>query len=153
MAEDEEVGFEYEHGEEGDGDGDGFYDVDEKDVSEVKPELQKLYSQHPECILDYVEEVVPKLQQKFVVPGGDNIDLQHRTYPFLTNFERTKIIGLRANQISRGSVPFVHVPKHITDVRDIARLELEQKRLPYIIKRPLPNGTYEYWRLADLLLL
>lgn len=153
MADDEEVGFEYEHGEEGDGDGDGFYDVDEKDVSEVKPELQKLYSQHPECILDYVEEVVPKLQQKFVVPGGDNIDLQHRTYPFLTNFERTKIIGLRANQISRGSVPFVHVPKHITDVRDIARLELEQKRLPYIIKRPLPNGTYEYWRLADLLLL
>jgi DNA-directed RNA polymerase I, II, and III subunit RPABC2 len=153
MAEEEEVGFEYEQGEEGNGDGEGFYDVDEKGASDVKPELQKLYSQHPECILDYVEEIVPKLQQQFIVPGGDKVDVQHRTYPFLTNFERTKIIGLRANQISRGSVPFVHVPKHITDVRDIARLELEQKRLPYIIKRPLPNGTYEYWRLSDLLIL
>ena len=153
MAEEEEVGFEYEQGEEGNGDGEGFYDVDEKGASDVKPELQKLYSQHPECILDYVEETIPKLHQQYAVPGGDKVDVQHRTYPFLTNFERTKIIGLRANQISRGSVPFVHVPKHITDVRDIARLELEQKRLPYIIKRPLPNGTYEYWRLADLLLL
>ena len=151
MADEEEVGFEYDQGEEG-GD-DAFYDVDEKEAPEVKPELQKLYSQHPECILDYVEEIVPKLQQQFIVPGGDKVDVQHRTYPFLTNFERTKIIGLRANQISRGSVPFVHVPKHITDVRDIARLELEQKRLPYIIKRPLPNGTYEYWRLSDLLIL
>jgi DNA-directed RNA polymerase I, II, and III subunit RPABC2 len=151
MADEEEVGFEYDQGEEG-GD-DAFYDVDEKEAAEIKPELQKLYSQHPECILDYVEEIVPKLQQQFIVPGGDKVDVQHRTYPFLTNFERTKIIGLRANQISRGSVPFVHVPKHITDVRDIARLELEQKRLPYIIKRPLPNGTYEYWRLSDLLIL
>jgi DNA-directed RNA polymerase I, II, and III subunit RPABC2 len=151
MADEDEVGFEYDQGEEG-GD-DAFYDVDEKEAAEVKPELQKLYSQHPECILDYVEEIVPKLQQQFIVPGGDKVDVQHRTYPFLTNFERTKIIGLRANQISRGSVPFVHVPKHITDVRDIARLELEQKRLPYIIKRPLPNGTYEYWRLSDLLIL
>jgi DNA-directed RNA polymerase I, II, and III subunit RPABC2 len=87
------------------------------------------------------------------VPGGDQVDPNHRTCPFLTNYERTKIIGLRANQISRGSVPFIVVPKHITDVRDIARLELEQKRLPYIIKRPLPNGTFEYWRLADLLIL
>jgi hypothetical protein len=41
----------------------------------------------------------------------------------------------------------------VTDVKEIARLELEQKRLPFIIKRPLPNGTFEYWRLMDLLLL
>jgi DNA-directed RNA polymerase I, II, and III subunit RPABC2 len=147
MAEDEVVP-EYEEQE----DGDAFYDVDEE-VSDMKPELKKLYQQHPECILDYVEEVISKLQQTLVVPGGDKVDPNHRTCPFLTNYERTKIIGLRANQISRGSVPFIVVPKHITDVRDIARLELEQKRLPYIIKRPLPNGTFEYWRLADLLIL
>jgi DNA-directed RNA polymerase I, II, and III subunit RPABC2 len=41
----------------------------------------------------------------------------------------------------------------MTDVREIARLELEQKKLPFIVKRPLPNGTYEYWRLADLMQL
>jgi len=125
----------------------------EPEKSSTNAELAKLYQQHPECILDYVEDVIPKLNQQYVVPGGDKIDDNHRTYPFLTNFERTKIIGLRANQLSRGSTPFVDVPRHITDVRDIARLELEQKRLPYIIKRPLPNGTFEYWRLIDLLIL
>lgn len=122
-------------------------------VAEMKPELKKLYQQHPECQLDYVEQVLPKLEVSALPSIGDMVDDNHRTYPFLTNFERTKIIGMRANQLSKGSVPFIAVPKHITDVRDIARLELDQKRLPYIIKRPLPNGTYEYWRLADLLIL
>jgi DNA-directed RNA polymerase I, II, and III subunit RPABC2 len=122
-------------------------------VTEMKPELKKLYQQHPECQLDYVEQVVSRLNVKVLPSMGDKVDENHRTYPFLTQYERTKIIGLRANQLSKGSVPFISVPKHITDVRDIARLELEQKRLPYIIKRPLPNGTYEYWRLADLIIL
>lgn len=125
----------------------------EEVASDIKPELKKLYQQHPECNLDYVEQVLPKLDLQYIPVGGDKLDTNHRTYPFLTTFERTKIIGLRSNQLSKGAVPLINVPKHITDVRDIARLELEQKRLPFIVKRPLPNGTFEYWRLTDLLLL
>lgn len=117
---------------------------------DMKPELRKLYQQHPECNMDYVEQVYPKIDLVSVGNGGDK---HHKTYPFLTQFERTKIIGLRANQLSKGAVPFVNVPKHVTDVRDIARLELEQRRIPFIVKRPLPDGTAEYWRLSDLLLL
>ena len=41
----------------------------------------------------------------------------------------------------------------MTDVLEIARLELEQKRLPYIVKRPMPDGTFEYFRLSDLLVV
>lgn len=141
--EDEEWGDNYNETEE----------LPEEVASDIKPELKRLYQQHPECNLDYIEQVIPKIPLQYVPPGGDKADSNHRTYPFLTNFEKTKIIGLRANQISKGSVPFIAVPKHITDVRDIARLELEQKRLPFIIKRPLPNGSFEYWRLADLLIL
>jgi DNA-directed RNA polymerase I, II, and III subunit RPABC2 len=149
---DAEVEVEYDEGE-----WDEEYDeellAEEEVVPDSKPELRRLYQQHPECNLDYIEQVIPKIPLQVIPPGGEKGDINHRTYPFLTNFERTKIIGLRANQISRGSVPFVSVPKHITDVRDIARLELEQKRLPYIIKRPLPDGTFEYWRLSDLMIL
>jgi len=112
-------------------------------VAGIRPELRRLYNQHPELVVDYVETVVPKLSAK----GA------HRTYPFLTLYEKTKIIGLRANQLSKGARPYVPVPDHITSVRDIARMELEQKRLPFIVKRPLPNGAYEYWRLSDLMLL
>jgi DNA-directed RNA polymerase I, II, and III subunit RPABC2 len=126
---------------------------EEEAPSDMKPELKKLYQQHPECQLDYVEQVIPKLAVEHAPSMGENVDKHHITYPFLTNYERTKIIGLRANQLSKGSVPFILVPKHIVDVRDIARLELEQKRLPYIIKRPLPNGSFEYWRLSDLIIL
>ena len=120
-------------------------------VESDKPEWKRLYQQHPECNIDYIEQIIPRIPLQ-IIPG-EKTDANHRTYPFLTNFEKTKIIGLRANQISRGSAPFISVPKHITDVRDIARLELEQKRLPYIIKRPLPNGQFEYWRLSDLMII
>lgn len=125
----------------------------EDDNSDIKPELKKLYQQHPECVLDYIETVIPKIPVNFAPPGGDKVDSNHRTYPFITIYEKTKIIGLRANQISQGAKPFIAVPEHITDVKDIARLELEQKRLPFIIKRPLPNGKFEYWRLTDLMIL
>uniref|UniRef100_A0A6C0HJ80 Uncharacterized protein n=1 Tax=viral metagenome TaxID=1070528 RepID=A0A6C0HJ80_9ZZZZ len=128
-------------------------DLPEDNTSEIAPEMKRLYQQHPECLLDYVEQVVPKIPLQVLPPGGSKLDPNHRTYPFLTIYERTKIIGLRANQISRGAVPFITVPPQVTDVKDIARLELEQKRLPFIIKRPLPNGTFEYWRLSDLLIL
>jgi DNA-directed RNA polymerase I, II, and III subunit RPABC2 len=128
-------------------------ELPEDNTSEIAPEMKRLYQQHPECLLDYVEQVVPKIPLQVLPPGGAKLDPNHRTYPFLTLYERTKIIGLRANQISRGAVPFITVPPQVTDVKEIARLELEQKRLPFIIKRPLPNGTFEYWRLMDLLLL
>lgn len=129
-------------------------DID-AEQTDPKPELRKLFQQHPECNLDYIEQILPKVALTVVPPSRDREqeDPYHRTYPFLTVFERTKIIGLRANQLSKGAAPFIKVPKHVTDVRDIARLELEQRRLPFIVKRPLPNGTFEYWRLSDLLIL
>ncbi len=132
---------------------DGVIDLEDNTISDVKPELKKLYQQHPECVLDYIENVIPKIPLQVVPPLGEKSDANHRTYPFLTLYEKTKIIGLRANQISKGSVPFITVPEHITNVKDIARLELEQKRIPFIIKRPLPDGTFEYWRLADMMIL
>lgn len=152
MSAEEEVDIDYDAGEYND-EYEELELPEEEIVTDIKPELKKLYQQHPECLLDYIEQVIPKIPLRVSPPGGEQADANHRTYPFLTTFERTKIIGLRANQISRGSAPFIAVPKHITDVRDIARLELEQKRLPFIIKRPLPNGSFEYWRLSDLLIL
>jgi DNA-directed RNA polymerase I, II, and III subunit RPABC2 len=142
------------------GDFEGEFEEDEVDLTPldlpgIRPELRKLYAQHPELIVDYIETVLQKVDLKTVQPttDGPSVDAQHRTYPFLTLYERTKIIGLRANQLSQGARAFVSIPPHITDVRDIARLELAQKKLPFIVKRPLPNGTAEYWRLRDLMLL
>jgi DNA-directed RNA polymerase I, II, and III subunit RPABC2 len=112
---------------------------------------KEFYKQHPECIIDYMENIYPRLLLKEV--PTINADENHTTYPFLTIFEKTKVLGFRTNQLSQGSRPYVTVPEEVTDVQEIARLELYQKKLPYILKRPLPDGTYEYWRLADLMIL
>ena len=44
----------------------------------------------------------------------------------------------------------MRVPENVVDGYIIAELELQQKRIPFIIRRPLPNGGCEYWNLKDL---
>lgn len=120
----------------------------------TEPPSQKpnaLLEQHPEIWADYEETVLEKLVIRDTYPP--TADKNHTTYPFLTLYEKTKVISLRSAQLARGSYPFIEVPEYLTDVYEIARAELEAKRLPYILKRPLPDGTYEYWRLADLMIL
>jgi len=84
---------------------------------------------------------------------GNIIDELHKTMPFLTKYERTKILGLRTKQINNGSHIFVSPDKAIIDGYNIALQELEEKKIPFIIQRPLPNGGSEYWKLSDLELI
>ena len=123
-----------------------------REVAKESRALQFLNTHHPECRLDYIEEVLKKLPLDSY-PADNGKDKRHRSVPYLTQFERTKIIGFRAEQLANGNRPFVPVPDHVTDVLDIARLELEAKRLPFIIKRPMPDGTFEYIRLSDLIII
>lgn len=111
-----------------------------------------LYKHHPETCVDYTDAVIPKvpLQQ---APPDSRTDPNHLSPPFLTVYERTKILGTRTNQLAEGARPFVTVPEHIIHPLDIAKLELEQRRLPFIVKRPMPDGTFEFWRLSDLMIL
>ena len=60
------------------------------------------------------------------------------------------MLGQRAKQIETGSKPFVKVPENIIDSYVIAELELREKKIPFIIKRPIPGGAFEYWNLKDL---
>ena len=124
--------------------------------------LEMLYKNHPETILDYAEKVMPLLPLQQAPPEAPSreladdanaADAAHTSQPFLSVYERTKILGFRANQLAQGARPYVVVPEHVTQTLDIAAMELEQRRLPYIIKRPMPNGTFEYWRLSDLMIL
>jgi len=81
---------------------------------------------------------------------GVIVDAMHKTMPFLTKYEKTRVLGQRAKQLNQGAQPMIPVDKKIIDGYLIAQLELQQKALPFIIRRPLPGGKSEYWRLADL---
>ena len=85
--------------------------------------------------------------------NGQIIDSLHKTVPFLTKFEKARIIGLRAKQINNGCEPFVDVPPNMIEGLTIAEKELQEKNVPFIIRRPLPNGASEYWKVNDLEIL
>ena len=72
--------------------------------------------------------------------------------PYMTKFEKAKILGLRSEMLANGSTPLVNVPKNTINVIDIAKLELSQLKMPFIIKRSIPNNTYEYWRIDEMII-
>ena len=84
---------------------------------------------------------------------GIIIDQLHQTIPWLDKFEKTRVLGQRAVQLNKGATPFVKVPQNVIDGYLIAQMELEEKKIPYIIRRPLPGGGSEYWKLQDLELI
>lgn len=124
-------------------------EVQEKSTLFSNP-IEILLKSHPECVLDYEEEEQPSIPLRTTLSEDDPY---HTSMPFLSVFEKTKILGMRTNQLAQGARPYVIVPEHITNVLDIAKMELEQRRLPFIIKRHMPNGTYEKFRISDMILI
>jgi DNA-directed RNA polymerases I, II, and III subunit RPABC2 len=107
----------------------------------------KLKMFHPEATSANYNEIKVLTNIKRV--DGIIVDPNHKTLPLLSKYERTKIIGQRAKQIEDGDTPYVTIHK-IIDPYIIALLELEAQKIPFIVRRPLPNGTSEYWNLKDL---
>ena len=61
----------------------------------------------------------------------------------LTRFEKARIMGSRALQLSLGAPPFIDFSKNISTSLEIAMEELHQKVIPIVIRRTLPNGDYQ----------
>jgi len=107
---------------------------------------------HPESLIHNYEEV----KMMATVQRNDKgiiIDELHKTIPILTKYEKTRIIGQRAKQINAGAIPFIKPTKDMMTGYLIAKKEVEEKKTPFIIRRPLPNGGSEYWHLKDLEIL
>jgi DNA-directed RNA polymerase I, II, and III subunit RPABC2 len=104
---------------------------------------------HPESVLQNYDEILA-MTKVIRDKHGIIIDDLHKTIPYLTKYERSRILGQRAKQINAGSPPFIKVPENVIDGYIIAEMELREKRIPFIIRRPLPNGGSEYWSIKDL---
>jgi DNA-directed RNA polymerase I, II, and III subunit RPABC2 len=110
---------------------------------------QTIANHHPELLVSNYEEV-DALTAIVRDERGIIIDPLHRTLPFMTKYERTRILGERAKQINDGAKTFVETDPSVIDGYLIALAELQQKKIPFIIRRPLANGASEYWKLKDL---
>jgi DNA-directed RNA polymerase subunit K/omega len=110
---------------------------------------QIILENHRELIQESYDEIqmlVRVVRNEF----GEIIDPLHRTLPFLTKYEKTRILGVRTKQLNQGAEPFIKVDAGLIDSEVIAEKELENKMLPFIIVRPLPSGKKEFWKLEDL---
>jgi hypothetical protein len=79
-----------------------------------------------------------------------------RCFPFLTTFERVKVLGQRVDELNEGEDAKINLDDPLefsgdrTEVIDIAKAELLLKRLTYSLKKVHPNGDYEIWQLNEL---
>ena len=153
--EDEEDEEDDEDDEDEEDDDESYYsDSDDESVKKIENHLNKddLLLYHPETKqINFNELLVLCKTVKDV--NGNPIDPLHRTIPILTKYEKSKVLGLRSKQINSGSEPFISVNSSIIDGYTIALMELEQKKIPFIVRRPMPNGTSEYWDIFDLELI
>jgi len=124
---------------------------DEDYLQKFDKEIRENYilDHHPESLINNYDEIynLAKVQRNKENIIVDNL---HKTIPMLTKYEKTKILGLRAKQLNNGANPFIKLNSTIIDGYLIAIKELEQKKIPFIIRRPLPSGASEYWHLQDL---
>jgi DNA-directed RNA polymerase I, II, and III subunit RPABC2 len=133
--------------EEGDEDDEGYLQKFDREINN-----NYILNIHPECKTHNYDEIAC-LSKVVYNADGIIVDPLHRTIPILTKYERTRVLGQRAKQINSGSKPFVKVPENIIDGYLIAEIELSQKRIPFIIRRPFPGGGCEYWNIKDLELI
>ena len=87
-----------------------------------------------EIIMSDVEHEIKELDAKGKIFMGP---------PNLTRFEKARIMGARALQLSLGAPTFIEIPESARTSLDIAMEELEQRVIPISIRRVLPNGDFQ----------
>ena len=141
-----DMGDEYMDEEEDDDDSD-----DEQYLQKFDEQLRKniVNEYHPELIIHSNDDI--QAYTRIVKNDkGIIVDPLHTTLPFVTKYERARILGERTKQLNAGAKALVEVEPDVIDGYLIALKEFEEKKIPFIVKRPMPNGGCEYWKLKDL---
>jgi DNA-directed RNA polymerase subunit K/omega len=129
-------------------------DLDDSDFNKFNDDFKKnhILNFHNECLYKNFNEI-KELCKVIKNKDGIIVDELHKTMPLLTKYEKTKVLGMRLKQLNSGCRPYISINEKIIDNNIVALMELEQKVLPFIIQRPIPNNTFEYWKLQDLTIL
>ena len=111
----------------------GKEDLTEKEIAQIDKE----------CDIIRDREIITKdlPHEQIEITSKDNQILIGP--PTLTRFEKARIMGARALQLSLGAPVFIEIPKNATTSLEIAMQELKLRVIPIVIKRTLPNGDYQ----------
>ena len=104
-------------------------------------------------VIDMIEESEDNLHDIINFKDDYTTAKKHNiTLPVLNKYERTKVLSERAQQIEIGSPSYISNIERFTTSYSIALEEFNQKKIPFIIRRPLPHSEgYEYWKLKDMI--
>ncbi|KAL3724404.1 hypothetical protein ACJRO7_029559 [Eucalyptus globulus] len=80
----------------------------------------------------------------------ETVERPRKTSKFMTKYERARILGTRALQISMNAPVMVELEGE-TDPLEIAMKELRERKIPFTIRRYLPDGSYEDWGVDELI--
>ncbi|GMH17246.1 hypothetical protein Nepgr_019087 [Nepenthes gracilis] len=81
---------------------------------------------------------------------GEQKERMRKTSKYMTKYERARILGTRALQISMNAPVMVELQGE-TDPLEIAMKELRERKIPFTIRRYLPDGSYEDWGVDELI--
>ena len=139
-----------------DGGDDGGVDegLDEDDFVDEDQELdedQKTQSNQQQLQGDDRMEVLNEDDLAGAQSGMRTDPSKRITTPYMTKYERARVLGTRALQIAM-CAPLMVEPDGETDPLQIAMRELKEKKIPMIIRRYLPDGSFEDWSIDELIL-
>lgn len=96
----------------------------------------------------------PEVNPVFRGDVVENIKQPRVTRAYFTKYEYTALIAARAQQIAEGAKPLVSLDGlKLSDpmfVWNVAKREVEQHKLPFIVRRQLPNNTAEFWSTQEM---
>jgi DNA-directed RNA polymerase I, II, and III subunit RPABC2 len=96
----------------------------------------------------------PEVKPIFRTDVAEAVKQPRVTREFFTKYEYTALVSLRAQQLAEGSKPLVSLEglKQADPmfVWHVARREVEQKKLPFLIRRQLPDGSAEFWSVQEM---
>jgi len=119
-------------------------EVEEEKVVSKKKAVKKTVVINNDCLynnIDFEEDYAEKEEQ---VDSSNRITMNR-----LTKYEKVRIIGIRTKQIMTGANILIKGIEGKTP-SEIAELELKYNMVPFKIKRKLPNGKFEIWKLSEL---
>ena len=110
---------------------------DEEEISDLIVEDDEKNLDQPEFKLLTFENVLENI-----------IKIPKKTIPRLTKFERARIVGVRLQQLAYGAKPRIDITG-LKNINEIVERELIERKIPFIIRRSLPNGISEDWKLEE----
>ncbi|KAI8963942.1 RNA polymerase Rpb6 [Daldinia sp. FL1419] len=149
-----------DYGDDGDFGGDEPMFEDDEPLDELDPEVPDENEEYNQRGVDEEENIVVSGDPSAAANRTKSTTISNKdkkipnedrtTTPYLTKYERARVLGTRALQISMNAPVLVDLEGE-SDPLQIAIKELREKKIPLIVRRYLPDGYYEDWSCEELL--